>query len=189
MIKARIGDMYSRLAAVLPMEDPNSNTPQSLTVLDFLIHAGSENVVLYFRDNPYIIKPLKKFIYMDEDGKDHGANVRQKAKDISNLLSDPARLQEERRARAGMIWGDNSEQGEDEEDRGRRSYTPPGALPRKNRGADLDEKELRKAIEESKKSLAEEQSRITEENDLAAPQFTSFNPIQQQAPQEAMQVC
>jgi epsin len=175
MIKARIGDMYSRLAAVLPMEDPNSNTPQSLTVLDFLIHAGSENVVLYFRDNLYVIKTLKEFQYVDEDGKDNGANVRQKAKEISNLLSDPARLQEERRARAGMrdrmIRGHNSGHGEDEENRGRRSYAPPpGAppLPRRNRGTDRDEEELRKAIEASKKSLAEEQSRKTEENDLAA---------------------
>ncbi|OJA07757.1 hypothetical protein AZE42_02998 [Rhizopogon vesiculosus] len=146
---------------------------KSLTVLDFLLHAGSENVVLYFRDNLYIIKTLKEFQYVDEEGKDLGANVRQKAKDISNLLSDPARLQEERRTRAStrdrMIRGHNSEQGEDDEDRGRKSYAPPpGTPPRRNRGANRDEDELRKAIEASKKSLAEEQSRKTEENDLAA---------------------
>ena len=28
---------------------------QSLTVLDYLLHAGSENVVVYFKDNIYII--------------------------------------------------------------------------------------------------------------------------------------
>lgn len=29
---------------------------QALTVLDYLLHAGSENVVIYFKDNIYIIK-------------------------------------------------------------------------------------------------------------------------------------
>ncbi|KAG1838293.1 hypothetical protein DFJ58DRAFT_814486 [Suillus subalutaceus] len=147
---------------------------KSLTVLDYLLHAGSENVVLYFRDNLYIIKTLKEFQYVDEDAKDCGANVRQKAKDISNLLSDPARLQEERRTRASMrdrmIRGQSNGYGEDEvEDGGRRSYAPPpGTPPRKaNRGADRDEDELRKAIEASKKTLAEEQGRKAEEQDLA----------------------
>jgi epsin len=142
-------------------------------VLDFLLHGGSENVVLYFRDNVYVIKTLKEFQYVDEDGKDCGANVRQKAKDISNLLSDQARLKEERRTRATMrdrmIRGHNSGQGEDDEGRGRKSYAPPpGTPPRRNRGADRDEEELRKAIEASKKSLAEEQGRVKEEHDLAA---------------------
>lgn len=29
---------------------------KALTVLDYLLHAGSENVVIYFKDNIYIIK-------------------------------------------------------------------------------------------------------------------------------------
>jgi len=142
-------------------------------VLDYLLHTGSENVVLYFRDNIYIIKTLKEFQYLDEDGKDCGANVRQKAKDISNLLSDPVRLQEERQSRASMrdrmIKGSGGGYGEDDEDVGEgMSHAPPsGASLRRNRGADPDEDELRKAIEASKKSLAEEQSRKAEENDLA----------------------
>jgi epsin len=143
-------------------------------VLDYLLHTGSENVVLYFRDNLYIIKTLKEFQYSDEDGKDHGANVRQKAKDISNLLSDPARLQEERRARANMrdrmVKGSSSGYGEDDEDDGGMSHAPPPGAPppsRRNHGADRDEEELRKAIEESKKSLAAEEGRKTEERDLA----------------------
>ncbi|KAG2148897.1 hypothetical protein DEU56DRAFT_909202 [Suillus clintonianus] len=108
---------------------------KSLTVLDYLLHAGSENVVLYFRDNHlYIIKTLKEFQYVDEDGKDCGANIRQKAKDISNLLSDPARLQEERRTWASM--------------RG------PMIKGQANRGPDRDEDELREAIGASKKTLA-----------------------------------
>ena len=45
-------------------------------------------MVVYFKDNIYIIKTLKEFQYVDEEGKDQGANVRQKAKDITNLLQE-----------------------------------------------------------------------------------------------------
>ncbi|KAF8556674.1 hypothetical protein OG21DRAFT_1506273 [Imleria badia] len=139
---------------------------KSLTVLDYLLHAGSENVVLYFKDNLYIIKTLKEFQYVDEDGKDCGANVRQKAKDISNLLSDAGRLREERRNRASMrdrmIRGQPSTE-EDEEGVGRTSNAAP---PRRTRPNDRDDDELKRAIEASKQSLAEEQARLAEENDL-----------------------
>lgn len=129
-----------------------------MTVLDYCLHQGSENVVLYFRDNSYVIKTLKEFQYIDEDGKDQGANVRQKAKDITNLLMDEARLREERRSRASMrdrmLRGANSEDNGSERDENvqRRQDGPKG----KRRKRD-DDDELTKAIEESKKSLAKEQ--------------------------------
>ena len=122
--------------------------------------------MLYFKDNLYIIKTLKEFQYVDEDGKDCGANVRQKAKDISNLLSDPSRLREERRNRASMrdrmVRGTPGME-EEEEEGGRRSVA---TQPRRNRTTDRDDDELRRAIEASKQSLAEEQARVSEENDL-----------------------
>jgi epsin len=31
-------------------------TRQALTLLDYCLHAGSENVVVYFKDNIYIVK-------------------------------------------------------------------------------------------------------------------------------------
>jgi epsin len=37
-------------------------------------------------------------VFVDEEGKDLGANVRQKAKDITNLLQDDDRLRRERRS-------------------------------------------------------------------------------------------
>ncbi|KAJ4474426.1 heme peroxidase [Lentinula aciculospora] len=138
---------------------------KSLTVLDYCLHQGSENVVIYFRDNIYVIKTLKEFQYVDEDGKDQGANVRQKAKDITNLLQDESRLRQERRARASMrdrmIRGATGEgDNEDPDDENDRRRTDPRAL-RRNK----DEDDLRRAIEESKKSLA--QDRLTaEERDL-----------------------
>ncbi|KAF9530729.1 hypothetical protein CPB83DRAFT_874950 [Crepidotus variabilis] len=131
---------------------------KSLTVLDYCLHQGSENVVIYFRDNIYVIKTLKEFQYIDEDGKDQGANVRQKAKDITNLLMDEGRLREERRSRASMrdrmIRGTNgAEDDEEDENNHRRNGSNSLAGKRPNR----DEDELRKAIEESKRSLAKEQ--------------------------------
>ncbi|KAI0919817.1 hypothetical protein AcV5_001785 [Taiwanofungus camphoratus] len=147
---------------------------KSLTVLDYLLHAGSENVVIYFRDNIYVVKTLKEFQYIDEDGKDQGANVRQKAKDISNLLSDESRLRQERRSRATMrdrmirgggIPGDDD--GLEDENSRRRSHSLPPR--RKANGPDADA-DLRRAIEESKRSLAEEHARkgqlTAEERDL-----------------------
>lgn len=139
-------------------------------MLDYLLHAGSENVVIYFKDNIYVIKTLKEFQYVDEYGKDQGANVRQKAKDISNLLTDEARLRQERRSRAHMRdrmirgggAGEDDEAPENENDH-RRSRSAPPRRPK-------DDDELKRAIEESKRSLAEEQAkqgRLTaEERDL-----------------------
>ena len=140
---------------------------QCLTVLDYLLHAGSENVVVYFRDNIYIIKTLKEFQFVDEYGKDQGANVRQKAKDITNLLTDEARLRQERRSRANMrdrMLGQpepGQEEGSDgppiprgDENNARRAKAPVG------------DDELRRAIEESKRTLAAEQARGIEDADL-----------------------
>lgn len=120
-------------------------------------------MVIYFRDNIYIIKTLKEFQYIDEDGKDQGANVRQKAKDITNLLQDESRLREERRTRASMrdrmIRGTGA-QDDDEpvpvDENQMRRQGANGSSSRRNRAANGDEDELRKAIEESKKSLARE---------------------------------
>ncbi|KAL9936368.1 hypothetical protein V8E36_004436 [Tilletia maclaganii] len=128
---------------------------KALTVLDYLIHAGSENVIIYFRDNLYLVKTLKEFQHLDDYGKDQGANVRQKAKDITNLLQDEGRLREERRTRQSMRdrMGGGSGQPDDEE---RRRQQQP---PRRNREDD----ELKRAIEESKRTAREQEERIRRE--------------------------
>jgi len=141
---------------------------QSLTLVDYLLHAGSENVILYFRENLYVVKTLREFQYIDEDGKDQGANVRQKAKDIVNLLQDDNRLRHERRtraqmykrmSRAGRLSGDSDLTDEDDENTRRRSKFTPKSNP------SSEDEELRRAIEESKRSM--ERDRLnTEERDL-----------------------
>ncbi|KAF9650396.1 ENTH-domain-containing protein [Thelephora ganbajun] len=135
---------------------------KSLTLLDYCLHAGSENVVIYFRDNLYVIKTLKEFQYVDEYGKDQGANVRQKAKDITNLLSDDTRLREERRSRAHMRDRmtrspvEDTDLGDENERRRSRS--------RQNARTNTTDDDLRKAIEESKRTAAAESGHLTAED-------------------------
>lgn len=131
-----------------------------MTLLDYCLHAGSENVVIYFRDNVYLVKTLKEFQYIDEDGKDQGANVRQKAKDITNLLQDESRLRQERRSRANMRdrmtkgGGTSTDDIPDEpsERVERRREQPKPSSSRRDR----DEDELKKAMEASKRTFEQE---------------------------------
>lgn len=132
-----------------------------MVVLDYLLHSGSENVINYCEDNLYEIKTLREFQYIDEDGKDQGANVRQKAKDITNLLTDKKRLYEERRIRSQMrdrMLGSSratAADGEEvQEDGAQRRRRPNG-----------DDEELQRAIEESKRT-AEQELATAEDRDL-----------------------
>lgn len=128
---------------------------KSLTVLDYILHAGSENVVHYFRENLYIVKTLKEFQYIDEDGKDQGANVRQKAKDITSLLLDEKRMKSQRATRKDMRSRMAGERPETRE----RSHSRPA--PPSNADGDLQA-----AIEASKRSAEEEARRNRADNDL-----------------------
>lgn len=47
---------------------------KSLKVLDYCLHEGSELVVTWARKNIYIIKTLREFQHIDEDGRDVGQN-------------------------------------------------------------------------------------------------------------------
>ena len=139
---------------------------QCLTLVDYLLHAGSENVILYFKENLYIIKTLREFQYIDDEGKDQGANVRQKAKGIVSLLQDEARLRHERSTRAQMYErmsrarrSDDSDVTDDENNHRRsRPYTG-------RRSVEQDDDALRRALEESKRE-AERQRQTAEDRDL-----------------------
>ncbi|KAG0329236.1 hypothetical protein BG004_002370 [Podila humilis] len=134
---------------------------KALTVLDYLLHVGSENVVRYARDNLYIVKTLKEFQYIDEDGKDQGSNVRQKAKDITALLSDEARLKEERRSRSAMrdrMSGRAPGEGRYE------GTTPVYERP----GAGDEDRDLQRALEESRRMARENSGGNSDDDDLKA---------------------
>lgn len=47
---------------------------KALKVMDYCLHEGSELVVTWAKQNIFIIKTLREFIYIDEEGKDVGAN-------------------------------------------------------------------------------------------------------------------
>ena len=49
---------------------------KALKVLDYALHEGSELVVTWAHKNIYIIKTLREFQYIDEDGRDVGQNGR-----------------------------------------------------------------------------------------------------------------
>ncbi|EXX69672.1 ENTH-domain-containing protein [Rhizophagus irregularis] len=126
---------------------------KALTLLDYCLHGGSEQVVSYAKKNLYVVKTLTEFQYIDEEGKDQGANVRQKAKEITNLLQDEERLKQERRNRDDMRrrMGGRSDYVNDQiSDRS----IEPGYLD--------DESEMQRAIEESKRSAQEYEARIKE---------------------------
>ncbi|KAJ2607026.1 hypothetical protein GGF44_006529, partial [Coemansia sp. RSA 1694] len=75
---------------------------KALTVLDFCLHVGSKTVVEYAIDNIFIVKTLREFQHIDDSGRDQGANVRQKAKEVTLLLLDRPRLEKERSNRNWM---------------------------------------------------------------------------------------
>lgn len=75
---------------------------KSLKVLDYCLHEGSELVVTWARKNVYIIKTLREFQYIDDEGRDVGQNVRVSAKELTALILDEDRLRSERSDR--KLW-------------------------------------------------------------------------------------
>eukprot|EP00842_Homolaphlyctis_polyrhiza_P003700 jgi/Hompol1/4330/HPOL_003620-RA len=108
---------------------------KSLTLLEYLIKNGAETVVAHARNNLHVIKTLKEFQYIDDEGRDQGANVRQKSKDITALLNDDDALREAR-LNTGNI-------------RNRMGY--PGSIAADNFASASEDAELSRALEESRR--------------------------------------
>ncbi|CAB4252192.1 similar to Saccharomyces cerevisiae YDL161W ENT1 Epsin-like protein involved in endocytosis and actin patch assembly and functionally redundant with Ent2p [Maudiozyma barnettii] len=148
---------------------------KSMTVLDYLVRFGSENCVLWCKENLYIIKTLREFRYEDETGVDKGQIIRVKAKELTSLLMDDERLQEERRmnksgSRRNRKGNSNNDNGYDDD--------------------------MRRAIEASKGTAANEDARRKREEDerraaqlLLSKEEEELNrlkQLQQQQQQQAM---
>ncbi|CAO3660217.1 unnamed protein product [Umbelopsis vinacea] len=124
---------------------------KALTVLDYCLHVGSENVVLYAKENAYVVKTLREFQHIDDGGKDVGGNVRQKAKDITDLLLNDARLRDERSSRTQMRDRMAGVDNIMADFQGARDRTPTY-----ERAGYLDEdRDLRRALDESKRLAVE----------------------------------
>ena len=68
---------------------------KSLVLLDYVIKTGSEKVAQQCKENIFAVQTLKDFQFI-EDAKDHGQNIREKAKQLVALLKDDDRLKNER---------------------------------------------------------------------------------------------
>lgn len=69
---------------------------KALVLLEHLVKTGSERVVKACKENIHSIQTLKDFQYIDRDGHDQGATVREKAKRLASLLRDEEKLKKER---------------------------------------------------------------------------------------------
>lgn len=70
---------------------------KALQLLEFLIKHGSERVIDDARGHISLLKMLRQFHFIDQNGKDQGINVRNRAKELADLLSDVDRIRTERK--------------------------------------------------------------------------------------------
>lgn len=70
---------------------------KALQLLEFLIKNGSERVIDDARSHLSLLKMLRQFHFIDQNGKDQGINVRNRAKELAELLADVERIRSERK--------------------------------------------------------------------------------------------
>lgn len=74
---------------------------KALNLLLYLLQHGPDQIITHAKANSHVIKTLKEYQYIDENGADQGINVRQKSIEISALLADESKLKE-LRSNAGI---------------------------------------------------------------------------------------
>jgi epsin len=155
---------------------------KSLKVLDYCLHEGSELVVTWARKNIYIIKTLREFQYIDEEGRDVGQNgrlrsarseaqdltntraVRMAAKELTSLIMDEERLRAERADRkswksrvTGIEEYPGGQQGAHNGEGSTRRQ--PDREQRRQRRTEEEDLEFKLALEASKNEAEEEKKR------------------------------
>lgn len=70
---------------------------KALVLLEYLVKNGSERVVDDARSHISMVKILRNFHYIDEKGKDQGINIRNRAKELADLLSSTEKIKAERK--------------------------------------------------------------------------------------------
>lgn len=165
---------------------------KALKVLDYCLHEGSEMIVTWARKNIYIIKTLREFMYIDEEGRDVGQNgasklslsirmlpiltlfnptVRVAAKELTALILDEDRLRAERADR--KTWKSRVT-GIEEFGPDHGAGPSRQRAPRRRNSNDEDDLEYKLAIEASKNQEEEDRKRresrqgpVGEDDDLA----------------------
>lgn len=74
---------------------------KALQLMEFLVKNGSERVIDDARSHLSLLKMLRQFHYIDQNGKDQGLNVRNRSKELTDLLSDVDRIRAERKKARG----------------------------------------------------------------------------------------
>lgn len=69
---------------------------KALTLLEYLVKNGAERVVDDSRSRIRTISALRSFHYIDNSGKDQGINIRNRSKELVNLLNDTDAIKFER---------------------------------------------------------------------------------------------
>lgn len=97
---------YAQLSEIMPMiykrftekaAEEWRQIYKALQLLEFLIKNGSERVIDDARSHLSLLKMLRQFHYIDSNGKDQGINVRNRAKELAELLGDVERIRTERK--------------------------------------------------------------------------------------------
>src|SRR3984885_11263765 len=70
---------------------------KALQLLEFLIKNGSERVVDDARSHLSLLRMLRQFHLIDQNGKDQGVNVRNRAQELAKLLGDVDAIRAERK--------------------------------------------------------------------------------------------
>ncbi|KAM3515140.1 hypothetical protein MY11210_001258 [Beauveria gryllotalpidicola] len=130
---------------------------KALKVLDYCLHEGSELVVTWARQSLYVIKTLREFQYIDEDGRDVGQNVRVAAKELTSLVLDEERLRAERTDRKS--WKSRVTGLEEHMPEYMGSSSHPQRRPRRRSHNDEDDAEYRLALEASKAQEEEDRKK------------------------------
>jgi epsin len=138
-------------------------------------------VIKYAKENLYVVKTLKDFIYVDEDGKDQGINIRQKSQEITTLIMDENRLREERSARKQMKNRfDSPTASSPSYDYSYSGQSSSRSKYEQHRLEEQEREDLEKAIEESKRTAAEYEKRMKQKEPVAVN--IQHQSQQQQAP-------
>jgi epsin len=74
-----------------------ANNRKSLQLLEFLVKNGSERVIDDARQHVSLLRMLRQFHFIDQNGKDQGVNVRNRAQELAKLLSDVDAIRAERK--------------------------------------------------------------------------------------------
>jgi len=143
---------------------------KALKVMDYCLHEGSELVVTWAKKNIFIIKTLREFQYIDEEGRDVGQNIRVAARELTALIQDEERLRAERNDR--KMWK-NRVNGVEEHapQHNRDRHDPP--RQRHRQYSEEEDLEYRLAIEASKvqeeedRKKRESRRQAEEDDDLA----------------------